>query len=62
VKRSFRYKETKTLLVFGHDESIFKQYSHTKKRWVDPNRATATIPKNEGVEKIKSAFQAENWD
>ncbi len=28
---------TKPLIIFGHDESIFKQYAHSKKGWVLPD-------------------------
>ncbi len=28
---------TKPRIIFGHDESIFKQYTHSKRGWVWPD-------------------------
>jgi len=38
----------KLLIVFGHDECIFKQYTLTKKSWVGPNGKSVLVPKDEG--------------
>jgi predicted HTH domain antitoxin len=53
-------KEEKPLLMFGHDESIFKQYLLTGKAWIGPNGEKAISPKDEGQGVMISAFQSRN--
>jgi len=48
----------KPLIVFGHDECIFKQYALTKKSWVGPNGKSVLVPKDEGQGVMISAFQS----
>jgi hypothetical protein len=33
------------LLIFGHDECIFKQYTLSKKSWTGPSGETVLVPK-----------------
>jgi len=51
-------KEEKPLLMYGHDESIFKQYLLTGKSWIGPNGEKAMSPKDEGQGVMISAFQS----
>ena len=51
-------KEEKPLLMYGHDESIFKQYLLTGKSWIGPNREKAISLKDEGQGTMISAFQS----
>jgi hypothetical protein len=44
------------LVIFGHDECIFKQYHMTKKSWVAPNGEKVLVPKDDGQGLIISAF------
>ena len=44
--------------MFGHDESIFKQYLLTGKAWIGPNGEKAISPKDEGQSIMISAFQS----
>ena len=39
------------LIIFGHDECIFKQFHVTKKAWMGPNGKTVLIPKDNGDDK-----------
>jgi len=48
-KRSVRHKNGLMLIMWGHDEAIFKQYLLTKKSWVGPNGEVGLIPKDEGM-------------
>ena len=50
-------KETRPLLMFGHDKSIFNQFLLTKKRWTGPNGETPLDPKGDGQGVMLSAFQ-----
>ena len=51
----------KPLIVFGHDECIFKQYTLTKKSWVGPNGKSVLVPKDEGQGVMISAFQSREF-
>ena len=46
------------MLIYGHDESIFKQYLLTGKTWIGPNGEKAITPKDEGHGVMISAFQS----
>jgi len=48
----------KPLVIFGHDECIFKQYTMTGKQWYGPNGETYVIPKDDGAGVMISAFQS----
>ena len=37
----------KPLIIFGHDECIFKQYLLTKKNWTGPEGEIDLVPKDE---------------
>jgi hypothetical protein len=58
-KLSVRLQEQeRPLLMFGHDEAIFKQYLLTKKAWSGPNGETVLVPKDDGQGVMISAFQS----
>jgi len=40
--------DKKPLIIFGHDECIFKQYTMTGKQWYGPNGETYVVPKDDG--------------
>jgi hypothetical protein len=56
-KRSVRYKDGRMLIIWGHDEAIFKQYLLTKKGWVGPNSEIGLKPTDEGMGLMISAMQ-----
>ena len=60
-QRSVRYPEGRMLIIWGHDEAIFKQYTLTKKSWRGPNGETAIVPKDEGAGIMISAFQCREF-
>ena len=50
----------KPLIIFGHDECIFKQFTMSRKQWCwyGPNKETYIVPKDDGMGiMIVSAFQ-----
>ena len=49
------------LLMFGHDEAIFKQFLLTKKSWCGPNGETVLVPKDDGQGLMISAFQSREF-
>jgi hypothetical protein len=49
------------LIMFGHDECIFKQYLLTKKAWTLPTGETQLVPKDEGQGVMISAFQSREF-
>jgi hypothetical protein len=51
-------REEKPLLMFGHDEAIFKQYLLTKKSWYGPDGISVLVPKDDGQGVMISAFQS----
>ena len=52
----------KPLIIFGHDECIFKQYLLTKKNWVGPNGELALVPKDDGQGVMISALQSREFE
>ena len=56
----------KTLIIFGQDECIFKQYAFRSKCWNGPNGETPLMPKDEGQGVMVSAFVSReygfNWE
>ncbi len=50
-------KDEKPLIMFGHDEAIFKQYLLTKKSWYGPYGMSVLVPKDDGQGVMISAFQ-----
>jgi hypothetical protein len=50
----------KPLIIFGHDESIFKHYHMTKSAWVALDGTTVLVPKDDGQGQgvMTSAFQS----
>ena len=51
----------KPLLMFGQDECIFKQYTFTKKAWMNSEGAMPLIPKDEGAGVMISAFASREF-
>jgi hypothetical protein len=58
---SVRKPPGRPLIIFGHDECIFKQYLMTNKSWKGPNGETAPVPKDEGAGLMISAFQSREF-
>ena len=50
--------EEKPLIMFGHDECIFKQYTMTNKSWKASNGAVVLTPKDDGQGDMIHAFQS----
>ena len=51
----------KPLIIFGHDECIFKQYLLTKKSWCGPDGELALVPKDEGQGVMISVLQSREF-
>jgi hypothetical protein len=51
----------KPLILFGHDECIFKQFTMPGKQWYGPNRETYIVPKDDGMGIMISAFQSREF-
>jgi hypothetical protein len=49
------------LIMFEHDECIFKQFLTTTKSWQAPNGETVLIPKDDGQGVMISAFQSREF-
>ncbi len=49
------------LLIFGHDECIFKQYHMAKSAWVAPDGQRVLVPKDDGQGHMISAFQSREF-
>jgi hypothetical protein len=47
---------TKPVICFGQDKSIFKQFLFTGKAWTSPDGQNRVIPKDEGLGVMISAF------
>ncbi len=52
------HEQERLLLMFAHDEVVFKQYLLTKKAWSGPNGETVLVPKDDGQGVMISAFQS----
>jgi hypothetical protein len=51
----------KPLIMFGHDECTFKQYTLTKKHWKAPNGTVILLPKDDGQGVMISSFQSQEF-
>ena len=51
----------KPLIIMGHDECIFKQYTMPRKQWYGPNKETYCVPKDDGMGIMISAFQCREF-
>ena len=56
LEKSFRSTSTRPLMMIGQDESVFKQYSFSRKCWFGPGGETKLLPKSDGYSKMVSAF------
>ncbi len=54
-------EEQKPLIIFGHDECIFKQLYATNKWWKAPNGETVLIPKYDVQGVMISVFQTREF-
>jgi len=52
---------TRPLIILGQDESVFKQFSFSKKCWVGPGGVTQLLPKSEGYSRMISAFVSRDF-
>jgi len=46
------------LIIFGHDECIFKQFTMSTTSWVGPNGEAVIVPKDDGLGVMITAFQS----
>jgi hypothetical protein len=53
--------QEKALIMFGHDECVFKQYTMSTKSWIGPNGETVPVPKDDGQGIMISAFQSREF-
>ena len=51
-----RPPNSKPLIIFGQDESIFRQFAMTKSCWYGPDGTTALVPKDDGQGVMISAL------
>jgi hypothetical protein len=49
---------SKPLIIFGQDESIFNQFSHSGKQWLGPSGQRSIMPKTAGMGIMISCFQS----
>jgi hypothetical protein len=54
-------EEEPALMMFGHDECIFKQFYTTNKSWKASNGETLLMPKDDGQGVMISAFQSSEF-
>jgi hypothetical protein len=50
--------QEKTLIMFGHNECIFKQHTMSTKSWIGPNSETVSVSKDDGQGIMNSTFQS----
>ena len=48
----------KALIIFGQDESIVNQLSHSGKQWLGPSGQRSIMPKTAGMGIMISCFQS----
>ncbi len=49
---------SRPLIIFGQDESIFNQFSHSGRQWLGPLGQRSIMPKSAGMGVMLSAFQS----
>ena len=49
---------SKPVIIFGQDESIFNQFSHSSKQWLGPSGQRSIMPKTAGMGIMLSCFQS----
>jgi hypothetical protein len=49
---------SRPLIIFGQDESIFNQFSHSGRQWLGPLGQRSIMPKSAGMGIMLSAFQS----
>jgi hypothetical protein len=50
--------DSRPLIIFGQDESIFNQFSHSGRQWLGPLGQRSIMPKSAGMGIMLSAFQS----
>ena len=59
---SVRHPEnSRPLIIFGQDESVFSQFSFNGTQWVGPSGKRSILPKNDGIGVMVSAFQSREF-
>jgi len=56
-----RPENSRPLIIFGQDESVFSQFSFNGKQWVGPSGERSILPKNDGIGVMVSAFQSREF-
>ena len=51
---------SRPLIIFGQDESIFNQFSHSGRQWLGPMGQSSIMPKSAGMGIMLSAFQSQD--
>ena len=49
-------KKEKPIIFIGQDETVFKQFSYSKKAWHAPTGQTQLLPKSDGYSRMISAY------
>ena len=52
---------TRPLMMIGQDETVFKQYSFSRKCWVGADGETQLLPKSDGYSRMISAFVSRSF-
>ncbi len=50
---------SRPLIIFGQDELIFNQFSHSGKQWLGPLGQCSIMPKSAGMGLMLSSFQSQ---
>jgi hypothetical protein len=50
--------DSRPLIIFGQDESIFNHFSHSGRQWLGPLGQRSIMPKSAGMGIMLSAFQS----
>ena len=61
LKKSIRSTSIRPILMIGQDESVYKQYSFSRKCWFGPDGETKLLPKSDGYSRMVSAFVSRDF-
>ncbi len=56
-----RPPNSRPVIIFGQDESVFSQFSFNGMQWVGPSGERSILPKNDGMGVMVSAFQSREF-
>ena len=56
-----RPENSRPLIIFGQDESVFSQFSFNGTQWVGLSGKRSILPKNDGIGVMISAFQSREF-